>query len=90
LSVKPGEKTFLKTFLKRKRFSKNSYGSKNLEQEQTRNKVQQKYKTCVHVQQRKTKREETRYKVHHCSSQKTRAAVRKQLIQTKSEVLTQF
>jgi hypothetical protein len=40
-SVKPGEKTFLR----RKRFSKNSYGSKNLRQEQSRNKVQTKYKT---------------------------------------------
>ena len=37
-SVKPGEKTFLR----RKRFSKNSYGSKNVKQEQTRNKVQTK------------------------------------------------
>jgi hypothetical protein len=37
-SVKPGEKTFLR----RKRFSKNSYGSKNGNQEQTRNKVQTK------------------------------------------------
>jgi hypothetical protein len=38
LSEKPGEKTFLR----RKRFSKNSYGSKNGKQEQTRNKVQTK------------------------------------------------
>jgi hypothetical protein len=38
LSVKPGEKTILR----RKRFSKNSYGSKNGKQEQTRNKVQTK------------------------------------------------
>jgi hypothetical protein len=37
-SVKPGEKTFLR----RKRFSENSYGSKNGKQEQTRNKVQTK------------------------------------------------
>ena len=35
-SVKPGEKTFLR----RKHFSKNSYGSKIMKQEQTRNKVQ--------------------------------------------------
>ena len=83
-SVKPGEKTFLG----RKRFSKNSYGSKNGKQEQTRNKVQTKVQTFVHVRQRNAKREETRNKVHHCSSRKTRAAVRKHLRQTKSEVLT--
>ena len=83
-SEKPGEKTFLR----RKRFSKNSYGSKNGKQEQTRNKVQTKVQTFVHVRQRNAKREETRNKVHHCSSRKTRAAVQKQLRQTKSEVLT--
>jgi hypothetical protein len=70
-SVKPGEKTFLR----RKRFSKNSYSSKIVKQEQSRNKVQQKYKTFVHVRQRNPKREETRNKVHHCSSQKTCLAV---------------
>jgi hypothetical protein len=41
LSVKPGEKLFLR----RKLFLKNSYGSKNFKQEQSRNKVQRKYKT---------------------------------------------
>jgi hypothetical protein len=41
LSEKPGEKTFLR----RNRFSKNSYGSKIVKQEQSRNKVQRKYKT---------------------------------------------
>ena len=51
-------------------------------------KYKRKYKTFVHVRQRNAKREETRNKVHHCSSQKTRGAVRKQLRQTKSEVLT--
>ena len=83
-SVKPGEKTFFR----RKRFSKNSYGSTNGKQEQTRTKYKRKYKTFLHVRQRNAKREETRNKVHHCSSRKTRAAVRKQLRQTKSEVLT--
>jgi hypothetical protein len=67
---------------------KNSYSRENVKQEQSRNKVHQKYKTCGTRTADKRKREETRNKVHHCSSQKTRAAVRKQLRQTKSEVLT--
>jgi hypothetical protein len=79
-----------RTFLRRNGFRKTATAAKNRNKNKQETKYKRKYKTFGTRVADKRQREETRNKVHHCSSRKTRAAVQKQLRQTKSEVLTQF
>jgi hypothetical protein len=71
-------------------FRKTATAAKTENKNKQETKYKRKYKTFGTRAADKRKREETRNKVHHCSSRKTRAAVQKQSRQLKVKCSPQF